>query len=654
MYDYGREPLPRELELPRKDPQLSDRILPKFPNKPSPDPRKMKQSDRWSWLENVEPSPSRWDVRFGKRARYIPEVAETTYMYETPRLWHPYEQSILKGDLPILGEDVFLNITTSSATLFESQRIPTPSALGSAQPDSAEFFGEGDGRLVQQNFFLQFDLFQGETVFRPVTWLLRVQPVYNINYAEVQETTALSADPRGEADKPVAPPPPLPTIINRSNLLGGLLKELTYLGGTPPVSAPGVTNTAPPDDITRDETDYTRRYREDWALQQAFLEIHLRDWTDNYDFLSSVSGIQPFNSDFRGLVFNDVNLGARLVGNAENNLWQYNVGYFNMREKDTNSELNTFDERNQEVFVANVFRQDFLTHGYTAELNFLANIDNGNEYYDKNGFVARPAAIGSVQDHDVRAYYVGFLGEGKWGRVNISHSFYQVWGTDEFNGISGRKVGIDAQQAHLELSYDRDWIRFRGTALWASGDNNSEDSRATGFDSIIDNPNLFGSPFSFYGRQGFNLGGSAVRLKQRNSLIPNLRSSKFEGQSNFVNPGVLILGLGTDIDLIPEVTLFLNANYIRFGDTTPIRQVLFTNKVSEELGYDFSIGCVSRPLLTDNIIFTAGLGLFLPGAGYRDIYHLNKVPIDGFDADGHPGQFQDILYSAFVQLQMTW
>ena len=32
---------------------------------------------------------------------------------------------------------------------------------------------------------------------------------------------------------------------------------------------------------------------------------------------------------------------------------------------------------------------------------------------------------------------------------------------------------------------------------------------ATGFDTILDNPNFTGGPFSYWTRQGFNLGGHA-------------------------------------------------------------------------------------------------------------------------------------------------
>ena len=44
-----------------------------------------------------------------------------------------------------------------------------------------------------------------------------------------------------------------------------------------------------------------------------------------YDFHSIRIGIQPFQSDFRGFLFNDSQLGIRLFGNRHNNRFQYNV-----------------------------------------------------------------------------------------------------------------------------------------------------------------------------------------------------------------------------------------------------------------------------------------------------------------------------------------
>ena len=49
--------------------------------------------------------------------------------------------------------------------------------------------------------------------------------------------------------------------------------------------------------------------------------------------------------------------------------------------------------------------------------------------------------------------------------------------------------------------------------------------------------------------------------------MPDLRSSKTEGQANFVNPGALLFSLGTEMDVTPKLRAFFNANYIRFMET---------------------------------------------------------------------------------------
>ena len=43
-----------------------------------------------------------------------------------------------------------------------------------------------------------------------------------------------------------------------------------------------------------------------------------------------------------------------------------------------------------------------------------------------------------------------------------------------------------------------------------SGDSKADDGTAKGFDTILDNPNFVGGPFSYYVRQGFGLAGTAV------------------------------------------------------------------------------------------------------------------------------------------------
>ena len=76
------------------------------------------------------------------------------------------------------------------------------------------------------------------------------------------------------------------------------------------------------------------------GVQELFADVHLRNVSTRYDFDSLRVGIQPFISDFRGFLFQDVPFGVRLFGTRDNNQWQYNLGWFRRLEKDTNSGLN--------------------------------------------------------------------------------------------------------------------------------------------------------------------------------------------------------------------------------------------------------------------------------------------------------------------------
>ena len=590
---YGSEPLPEGMALPRTN---------SVENLPIPTHWRMEDypvSRQHSISTNFLAMTNRFRVPFVPWRRYTSGDIETPYAHEKAFAWHPYFQSVLKGDSPIIGQDIFLNLTASTSTEAEFRRIPTPSGISSARPGSAEFFGESEQWSVQNNVSFTVDLFQGETVFKPVEWAIRLQPVYNINHVDVSETV-VDPDPRG---------------VKRS---------------------------------------YTQRTKDFFALQEAFVEVHLRDLSANYDFIASRFGNQTFNSDFRGFIFNDTDLGARVFGNYDNNRWQYNVASFDMREKDTYSELNSLDAREQRVAIVNLYRQDAIWHGYTAQASFHANIDDGGTHYDRNDNLVRPAPLGDVKQHEVQSYYFGWAGDGHIGRWNLSHAFYEVVGRDTFNGLAGRPVDINAQMAALEVSYDRDWIRYKASFFYASGDDNAEDGTATGFDTIFDNPNFTGGPFSYWVRQGFNLGGTAVNLKQRNSLVPNLRTSKGEGQANFVNPGVFIYSLGTEIDTTPKLRTFLNANYIHLAETDAIKTALLTDKVRPEMGWDLSIGMQYRPFLTDNVIFSAGFGALIPGSGFRDIYRSNTSPVPGYNSRSRAGEVDDFLYSAVMALTLTY
>jgi len=471
----------------------------------------------------------------------------------------------------------------------EFRRLPVGSGVSTANPNELEFFGNGNQFFTSPRASVSVELFQGQTAFKPKTWAIKATGVADLNYLKVQETNQVDVDVR----------------------------------------------------------EGQSRRREDAALEEAFGEVKLATVSHYYDFVSVRGGIQPFVSDFRGLVFNDTNLGGRLFGNASNNRWQYNAAYFDLLEKDTNSELNTFEKRDQKVVIANLYRQDFLAHGYTISFSYHWSRDDKSVHYDENGFLVRPAKVGSVRPHEVLSQYAGFAGDGHLGRLNLSHAFYWAFGHDDDNAIEGQRVDISAQLAAVELSWDKDWARFRVTGFFASGDDDPRDGKGKGFDSIYDNSNFGGGPFSFWSRSGIALTQTGVLLKPPGSLLPDLRSNKFEGQASFVNPGLLLGGLGLDLEVTPKIKAVLNANYLRFHRTGSLEYLLFQPGIRKPIGFDLGAGALYRPLLNENVVITAGVTGLLPAGGFDDIYS-SVCGVPGCGADSKK------LWNVFLNVKLTY
>jgi hypothetical protein len=504
---------------------------------------------------DFEPTPDRWHIE------------PPPYERNVKGHWYdPYNQNVLKGDSPIIGQDIFLRLTGISKTVLEGRSAPTPSGASAVRAGSFTFFGQNDAIRFDQKFAARLELQKGATAFKPFDWQVVVEGVVNVNRLSVYENGAVS-----------------PNVV-----------------------------------------DGTDRTTADAALQEAALEVHLKDVSTNYDFLAAKIGRQPFNSDFRSLLFSDVNQGVRLFGTANGNRYQYNLIYFDMAEKDTNSELNTFDLRDQQIAIANLYVQDFLVLGYTSQLSLHYDHDDGQDAgftYDRQGFLVRPDPVGIARPHNLDVVYLGWAGDGHIGWLNVSHAVYEALGHDTDNPIAGRAVDINGQMAFLELSMDHDWMRYQASALFTSGDDNPRDGTARGFDTILDAPQVLGGEVSYWNHQSLRItdrGG--IALMQRDSLIPDLRSSKIQGQANFVNPGLLMFNAGASADLTPQLRLIGNANYIRFVDTAPLELLLKQPNIRNDVGVDVGLGLEYRPLLSNNIIVKAFAGALQPVGGLRDIF----------------------------------
>ena len=498
----------------------------------------------------------------------------------TEHWWDPYHQNTYKGDrpinrakvpwLPIKGDDWFFTAGLTSDTVLEPRTFPIPVGVQTTErAGSLDVFGKDASFVFSQTFIASASLVKGQTAFKPPEIEYKLSLALNYNYVNVPEKRVLFVQP----SKP----------SHRSD---------HFLG-----------------------------------LQEAFIDYHLRNVSERYDFDSIRVGIQPFQADFRGFLFNDEQLGIRLFGNRDGNRFQYNLAAFWRLEKDTNSGLNSVVERPRDdfLFIANVYRQDFLIPALTSQITLAYNRNReGNEIkIDDNGFPVRPALLGTLRGRDYDVFYLGYNADGHIGRINLTASAYAVLGEDRNSFFTGKPAKIRAFFSAVELSYDHDWMRFRLSGLYASGDHHPYDNKETGFDAVFENPIFAGADTSYWIRQSipFAGGGRVISINGRNGILNSLRSSKEQGQSNFNNPGTVLVGMGADFDLTPQLRLSTNANHLWFEDTATLQTLRNEGSIPDDIGWDLSAAAVWRPKATQNIVFRLSAAALLPGKGFHDLFN---------------------------------
>ena len=524
----------------------------------------------------------------------------------------PYHQNTLKGDRPLChateeeqrrrreagiprcitpgflhGDDWFVQLSAVSDTIAEPRSFPLPVGVQTTdRPDSNDLFGRASSFLFVQQVTATMSLFKGSTAFMPPHVEYRVSLAYNYNYADVGERRILSVRP----------------------------------------SAP------------------THRSDAFLSVQELFVDYHLRDVSERYDFDSVRVGIQPFNVDFRGFLFTDSNLGIRLFGNRDDNRWQYNIAVFARLEKDSNSGLNDISQgiRKSYVAAANLYRQDMPFPGFTSQVAVAheRNRESGAIQVDHNGFPVRPALLGDLRGREYDVTYLGYNGDGHIDRLNLSISAYLALGRDRNSFFTSRPATIRAFFLAAEPSYDVDWLRFRLSGIYASGDGDPYDDHEGGFDAILENPLIAGADTSYYIRQSipFIGGGRAISLSGRNGVLNDLRSSKDEGQSNFNNPGTVLAGGGVDADVLPSLRVSANANHIWFANTKVLQALRVEGSIPREIGWDLSVAATYRPRTTQNIVLRLSGALLAAGKGAKDLFRAQR-------GDGH---FYSVLANAIV------
>jgi hypothetical protein len=482
-------------------------------------------------------------------------------------LFDPYNRNVLKADKPI-GGDWFFNLGLFSDSSYQWRNVASPVGVaGIARAGELDVFGSGKQRAFSQTIGAEFTLYEGDTVFKPPDLEFRFSPVVNYNYTDVSELGQINVNPDA-----------------------GDTRSDSFVG-----------------------------------IQAAFVEKHLRNVSERYDFDSIRVGIQPISTDFRGFLFQDNQLGVRLFGTRDNNLYQYNLAVFRRIEKDTNSGLNDLGQplRNDYVVVANLYRQDLPAQGFTSQVTAVYNRNReGNEmHYDTDGFLVRPEPLGLEIGRDYDVVYLGYNGDGHFGRYNLTTSFYYAVGHETPGTFALGRADISAFFGALEFSRDFDWIRARLSLLYASGDRNPFDRRATGFDAILENPQFAGGDTSYWISQAIPLvGGGGVSLSGPNGVLNDLRASKDEGQSNFDNPGTILAGIGADMDLLPQLRLAMNLNDLSFVDTQVIDVARSQGGVPKHIGEDASLSLIYRPLMSQNIVLRASYARLFSARGLDALF----------------------------------
>ena len=279
--------------------------------------------------------------------------------------------------------------------------------------------------------------------------------------------------------------------------------------------------------------------------------------------------------------------------------------------------------RDDDVFVANLYWQDMPARGFTSQATVAYNRNREGDqfFFNNNNFIERPASLGRETPRDYDVYYVGYSGDGHFGRLNVSTSLYYAFGDVSPGVFVDSDIDISAGFAALELSMDYDWIRPRLSLLYGSGDEDPYDDKATGFDAIFENPQFAGADTSYWIRQAVPfIGGGRVALSSRNGILNSLRSSKEQGQSNFTNPGIYLIGLGVDMDLTPKLRWSFNVNSLHFAETAVLEAARNQANIDSHIGYDASTSLIYRPLMSQNIVLRASYAQLIAEDGFDALF----------------------------------
>lgn len=468
------------------------------------------------------------------------------------------------GNNPIKGDRPLFGEEYINLTATSNTQVEDRQVPAVASPTGVGLAGR-DQLFKTETLTVDAFAYQGDTVFRPPDWQVRFTPIFNYNTTETSGT------------------------------------------GTT------VTSTS-------------------FGAQNLFFEAHLRNVSANFDFDSVRIGIQAMISDFRGFVLSDQPVGVRFFGTRDSQIYQYSIGWFRTLPKnaDKQNELGEGLSPN-DIVMGNLEIEDTFVPGYNSELTVIydRNRATGTQVVAPDAPDAMvPATFIDGARHDFDVGYVGYSGDGHFGRWNLTTSLYEALGEEQETEFGVRNSMVQASFAAAELSRDFDWIRVRGSAMYASGDPHPFGSESRGFDGISESALFAGADSSFFLHQQLKLISGQLDLKERDSLYPDLRSSTQSGVPNFKNPGIRLVGLGADLDLAPQLRVSLDTNHIWLDQPQTVEAVL-GSAVPRDIGQEFAVDVIYRPLDSQNIILRLSGAELLSAPGAQQLTG-GKMPFSTF------------------------
>ena len=146
------------------------------------------------------PVPDRWRLKFPEWIRYQNQDGEYPFVRES-RL------RSVRSERPEgrLARHRRRHLHGVDGDLRDAARIPRRCrrrpASAPSRRSSEQFFGNGSQYAALPSAIFSFELFKGNTAFKPRDWAFRITPQFNLNYVHLRERNAVNATPEAGATR---------------------------------------------------------------------------------------------------------------------------------------------------------------------------------------------------------------------------------------------------------------------------------------------------------------------------------------------------------------------------------------------------------------------------------------------------------------------